>query len=126
VNSAKVVLNIAERGSSTSGINLERAIDIARKRASRSRYHSKNSSQCSIVANVQPYSREPILSLADYTLWAVQRVLEKGETRFYNYLKDKIRFIVDLYDYQGQPSANNVYKPNRPLSDSNKINPPNG
>ena len=64
-----------ERGSSTSNLNLQHAVT------------SRNSAAVAMVThelrnttkfNVQPYDHE-ILAGADYSLWTVQRVYEKGD-----------------------------------------------
>jgi len=121
----KIVLNIAERGSSTSEINIEIAIQKAKIRAVKNSKSNQNINNCQIVANVQPYNRDQLLSLADYSLWAVQRVFEKGETRFYDYICGKISLVVDLYDYQdkNKPKWYNYYSGKNKLSEKNKINP---
>jgi hypothetical protein len=58
--------------------------------------------------------------VADYLAWAVQRVFEMGDMRYYNYLREKIRLVVDLYDRSGK----NRYDPTiQPLTTGNKIGP---
>ena len=91
-----LVLNIAQRGSTTNHINLEKAVTKAVERYESRR--GKLDCDLSINYNVQDYSRMPILTIVDYSLWAVQRVFERGETRFYDYISDKYPLIVDLYD----------------------------
>ena len=129
LKNSKIVLNIAERGSSTSQVNLELAIEKTKHRARNSHHKlSEKIDLCEIVANVQPYNKEPILSLADYSLWAVQRVFEKGETRFYDYLISKISLVVDLYDYGDRTKSRwyNYYSGKNKLTEENKIDPSNG
>jgi hypothetical protein len=129
-NNHKIVLNIAERESSTSAVNLRKAQAKAEERAKKSSKFSQNEIQGKIAFNVQSYSTDPILCLADYSLWAVQRILEKGETRFYDYIFDKIVLVVDLYDYQDKtkPKWYNYYHKDNPLTENNqiKISPSNG
>lgn len=63
--------------------------------------------------------------MADYLGWVAQRVFEKGETRFYDYLRDKIRLVVDLYDSENYAGNRNYYDHHRnPLTAKNKIGPP--
>lgn len=131
LNNHKVVLNIAERGSSTSAVNIELAVAKSRLRAKKKhRKNIQNIDNCQVVANVQPYYSDPILCLADYCLWAVQRIFERGETRFYDYICEKISLVVDLYDYQDKtkPKWYNYYDKKNPLTENNqiKIDPPNG
>ena len=116
-NYEKLVINIAERGSSTDNNNLENALSQAHERYKRR--HSKDY-VASIRFNVQPYSHDPILAIVDYTLWTVQRVFEKGETRFYNTMKANIPTIIDLYDTTKYKGYQNYYSPHNPLTEANK------
>lgn len=78
----------------------------------------------SIVFDVKPPTQEPLLNLADYLCWAVQRVFEKGEVRYYNLVKDKISLVVDLYDTENIAGWKNHYDLKKnPLTESNKISP---
>lgn len=63
---------------------------------------------------------EPCLQVADYMNWAVQRAFLKKEIRYYEFVKDKISLIVDIYDFDKYP--NNYYHRNNPF-DVNKISP---
>lgn len=50
-----------------------------------------------VVFNVQNHRTEPLLNVADYLCWVVQRVFERGEMRYYNFVQDKIKLVVDLF-----------------------------
>lgn len=63
---------------------------------------------------------EPLLNLVDYFCWTVQRVFEKGETRYYERLKDKISLVVDLYDESKYLDWGNYYNVKNPLTSKNK------
>jgi len=63
---------------------------------------------------------EPCLQVTDYMTWAIQRAFIKKETRYYNFVKDKISLIVDIYDFEKYP--NNFYN-KRNSFDINKISP---
>ena len=54
----------------------------------------------------------------------MQRVFEQGETRFYDYLIDKIRLVVDLYDRAKYDGNRNYYTKKNPLTSANKLGPP--
>lgn len=120
-NYSKLVLNVAERQNSTSNKNLERAVSIAAQRYSR-KYPEKE-----ITANfkysVHKFQHEPLLCLADYLCWVIQRIFEKGETRFYEYLMPKISLVVDLYDTENYQGWKNYYNAKNPLTQKNKIGP---
>lgn len=74
--------------------------------------------------NVTNPRRESVLWVADYLCWAVQRVLEKGETRYYDFAREKIALVVDLYDMGNYQHGRNYYTRERPLTAQNKLGPP--
>jgi uncharacterized phage-like protein YoqJ len=114
----RLVLNIAERGTSTRLENLKSGLQKAEEK-----FHAHNPKTIlnhNIVFNVQNQTSEPLLNIADYFCWSVQRVFERGETRYYEYLLDKIEVVVDLYDEEGMKTGNNIYTPKKPLTDENK------
>ncbi|HWF20286.1 MAG TPA: hypothetical protein VG754_13535 [Verrucomicrobiae bacterium] len=115
-------MNIAERGSSTRARVLEEALAKASGRAGH-RWASEDL-KGELVFNVQTPLREPLLAVPDYLGWAVQRVFEKGQTRFYDYLGEKIRLVVDLYDAEKYAGNRNYYDHQNPLTVQNKIDPP--
>lgn len=117
-NYDKLVINIAERGSSTGNNNLEHALSQAHKR------HDKRKTikfKADIKFNVQRYSSDPLLAITDYALWTVQRIFEKGETRFYDVMKDRLPTIIDLYDTDNYDGYKNYYGPRNSLTKANKI-----
>ena len=92
----ELVLNIAHRSNSTSNRNLEAALDKAVGRFLKKRAPEEICTRVSF--NVQNHLTEPLLNIADYLCWSVQRVFEKGETRYYDYMRDRISVVLDLYD----------------------------
>jgi len=118
----RLVLNIAERGSSTRNANLTKALEIAKARAKKKWRPEEICSTCEF--NVQTPRKEPLLSIADYLCWSVQRVFERGDMRFYDFIKDKASVIVDLYDFDHYLKGGNYYTRERPLTAKNKISPP--
>lgn len=63
---------------------------------------------------------EPCLQIIDYMNWAVQRAFVRGEMRYFNFIKEKISLIVDIYDFDAYPK--NYYNRGNPL-DVKKISP---
>jgi hypothetical protein len=119
----RLVLNIASRGSSTHARNLEDALEKATARAGNK--WGEDQLQGQAVFNVQSPVTEPLLCIPDYLNWAVQRVFERGEMRFYDYLREKIRLVVDLYDTDSYAGSKNYYDNKRnPLTTRNKLGPP--
>lgn len=47
---------------------------------------------------IVPSNDMPELSIIDYLMWAVQRKLIKGETRYFDAMKDKYETLLNLYE----------------------------
>lgn len=118
----KLVLNVAERGSSTREHVLQAALLLALDRAHD--WGGVDAIRTHVVFNVQNPRTEPLLTISDYLSWSVQRVFERGETRHYDYLLDKFRLVVDLYDQANYAGHKNYYTKRRPLTAANKLGPP--
>lgn len=116
-----LVLNVAERGSSTREKVLTEALRLATERATK-KWGGENL-KARVVFNVQTPRTEPLLTVSDYLCWAVQRVFEQGDVRHYNYLAEKIRLVVDLYDREKYEGSRNFYDKRNPLTAGNKIGP---
>lgn len=117
-----LVLTIAQRGKSTRNNVLELARQKAEKRFTESR--DGKEAKTRIAFNIQNQYTEPLLNVADYFCWAVQRVFERGELRYYHYLQEKISMVIDLYDQEKFEGWKNYYGPKNPLTAENKISPP--
>ena len=117
----KLVLNIAERANSTAINNLEKGLEKAKKRFVLKNPEKSINSQISF--NVHKYQNEPLLSVADYLCWVVQRVFERGEIRYYNYMMEKISLVVDLYDTKAYANSKNYYTKYNKLTSKNKVSP---
>jgi hypothetical protein len=117
-----LVLNVAERGSSTREKVLTEALRLAKERAAK-KWGGKEL-QARVVFNVQNPRTEPLLTVSDYLCWAVQRVFEQGEVRHYNYLAGRIRLVVDLYDREKYDGSRNYYDKKNLLTAENKLGPP--
>ena len=120
----KIVLNISERGQSTKHTNLDLALKKAKQRFLEKNEEAKM--KTNILFQVQNPTQEPLLNLADYLCWAVQRVFERGETRYYNFVKEKISLVIDLYDRDKAEKdwSNHYDNKKNPLTERNKISPP--
>ncbi len=113
----KLILDIASRGKSTKNQNLQSALNKAISRNSKKSKHAATK----VAFNVQNHLTEPLLNISDYFCWSIQRLFERGETRYYNFLKDKISLVVDLYDFANYPNFGNYYTVKRPLTKGNKL-----
>jgi hypothetical protein len=91
----KLVLNIASRSRCTTHVNLERGLQKAIV-VSKQKFPN-NFDECKVQFNVQRPTTEPIINIADYFLWSIQRKVERNETRYFNYLSNKINNVKYLY-----------------------------
>ncbi len=89
------------------------AIDLFKKQ-----WEKENESTIRIF--IQQNSEMPLLQAADYVLWTIQRAYEKGDFRYYNFMKDKISLVQDIFDTDKYP--NTYYTPKNPL-EAKKIDP---
>jgi hypothetical protein len=117
----KFVLNIAERGNTTRNTTLSLAKTKAEARFAANR--PNDDSIAKIEFNVQNHITEPLLDIADYLCWTIQRIFERGETRFYDYMREKIKLVVDIYDSSKYEGSKNYYRGKNHLTDENRISP---
>lgn len=118
----KLVMHISERGKSTKNHNLELAFLKAKQRFSK--INGNKESKTKVVFNVNYPTKDPLLNLADYFCWTIQRVFERGETRYYNFIKDQVKLVIDLYDTKKYDGWKNYYDNRKnPLTAENKISP---
>ncbi|MDR6803231.1 hypothetical protein J2Y45_000501 [Dyadobacter sp. BE34] len=119
----KLVLNIAKRSKCTTHANLQKGLNKSVERSIMRNPVGAN--DCEVVFNVQAPTSEPILNIADYFCWAIQRVFEKGETRFYDFISDKISQVIDVYDFDNfrQPKGKSGahYGKRRKLTSENLV-----
>lgn len=75
----------------------------------------ENSSEIRIM--IQQNSNEPLLQAADYVLWTIQRAYERGEFRYYNFLKEKIIMVNDVFAMGDNKQTKKavVYTPDNPI-----------
>lgn len=63
---------------------------------------AKTKGQIKYKLQIVPSKEMPELSIIDYLMWAVQRKVLTGETRYFDALKDKYETLIDLYDGEEQ------------------------
>ena len=52
------------------------------------------------------------LQAVDYILWAIYQVYEHNDFRYYNFIKDKVDLILDVFDYSKNPYGTYYTKKN--------------
>lgn len=88
-------ITFARRGKSDRNKSLNQELNKAISNFEKSTGKIVNSSH--FVSSNYP-SNEPCLQIIDYFLWALQRLYERHEERYFTYLKDKFIRIIDLDD----------------------------
>lgn len=102
----------ARRGKSDRNVALQEAIRHA-KRLFELRWQKGIDRPVSVASSTP--SETPELQVVDYYLWALQRLLERGEDRFFNALRPAYKLIVDRDD-QRYSGAGAYYTTRNPLS----------
>lgn len=88
-------ITFARRGKSARNKALTEELQKARRNFEKS--IGRSVSTQSHVASNYP-SNEPCLQIIDYALWALQRLYEKHEERYFEFIRDKFVRIIDLDD----------------------------
>ncbi len=87
----------------------------------RKKWGQENHNKIRII--IEQPSKVPMLQVVDYMLWTVHRAYEKNDYRFYNYMKERISLVQDIFDTANYP--NTYYTPDKPL-EQKKISPLGG
>lgn len=114
-----LVLNIAQRSRCTTHINLQNGLNKSLERSRKK--HPEKENGCRVVFNVQNPTTEPLLNLSDYFCWSIQRVFERGETRYYDFISDQVSMVLDLYDFDNFKKGRNYYGRKRKLTKDNQL-----
>jgi len=91
------VIYFSKRGSQTRQYHIEKALNLAIEA-----FQNKNKQAIHTKAEVlvQIPTEEPNLMLVDYMNWALSRAYTKGEMRYFEFLKEKISLVWDIYDFE--------------------------
>jgi len=111
---SSIDIYFASMGNTVREANMRMAIESARE-AFKEKWGKENSNSVRIF--VQEASQLPLLQVVDYTLWAINRVFERGDFRYYNFLKERISLVQDIFDAANYPKT--YYTPRNPLSPEN-------
>jgi hypothetical protein len=108
----------AVRGNKTRQTPLTDAIQNAKLAFERNHETKVNSV---VYVYPQTMSGEPCLQVADYMLWALERACLRDETRYLDYVANKVSFIWDIYGRKEPQKLNRYHSRNK--FDVNKISP---
>lgn len=102
----------AQRGKSDRTAALQAALDSARARFQQQRNHAKNAT---IQVWPCPSRRCGCLQAVDYFLWALQRLYESGEERYFGVVRPQCSLVMDIDDTR-ETQYGIYYTKTRPLS----------
>ncbi len=111
------IIYFSKRGSRSKQDHMVKAIQSAILNFE-SKHNKKIETQTGVL--VQIPSDEPCLQVIDYLNWVMYRAYTKGEIRYFDFLKEKVSFILDIYDFDKYPK--NFYNKTN-IFDTNKISP---
>jgi len=89
------------------------------------RFRQKWSTDVSTQLNVETLSssQDFMLQVVDYANWAVHRAFEKGEMRYFNFLRDKFELVRDEFDTRKYSGGCNFYDRDRNPFEIKKASP---
>jgi hypothetical protein len=114
------IITFSRRGKKARQHALRAAIDRA---AEKFRAEWKTETKTNIRVDTNQAIQEPVLQAVDYVIWTVQRAYERGEMRYFEFLRDKISLVCDVFDNQQYKGARNFYTRDRNPFDVKKISP---
>jgi hypothetical protein len=87
----------SRRGNKTRQHSFREAVELTANR-----FHRKYGGASTVEIDVQTNQmvQEPALQGADYILWAVQRAYEKNDMRYFEFCRERIELLVDIYDWE--------------------------
>jgi len=110
----------SKRGNKIQQHTMRTAIEIGVER-----FRQKWSADVSTQLNVKTLSsgQDFMLQVVDYANWAVQRVFEKEEMRYFNFLRDKFELVWDVFDKENYKRGGNFYDRTRNPFEIKKASP---
>jgi hypothetical protein len=119
---SEIDMYFSEMGDIVSKKNMTEALQDAIDK-----FHMKwgKENQNSIRIFVQQPSHLPALQIIDYVLWAVYRAYENNDFRYFNFIRDKIKLVHDIFDKNTNEFYGAFYTERNPLEEK-KISPISG
>lgn len=112
----------SEMGNTVSIQNMTEAIKDATKKF---QYKWGKENKNNIRIFLQQPSHLPLLQAVDYVLWAVFQVYERNEFRYFNFIREKIKLVHDIFDERTNRFYGAFYTDRNPL-EAKKLSPISG
>lgn len=106
------LVTFAKRGNSDRTEALQQALNRAQKNYDKT-WHKKTDSLLNVKSDIPQNCIQ--LQIVDYYLWALQRLYEKEEDRYYTYLKESFRLVIDRSNISNKPYGE-YYDEKKPLT----------
>lgn len=89
------------------------------------RFRQKWGTDVSTQLNIKTLnsSQDFMLQVVDYANWSVQRAFERGEMRYFNFLREKFELVCDVFDKKNYKGGGNFYDRNRNPFEIKKASP---
>jgi hypothetical protein len=114
-------ITFARRGNKARQAALREAVE---KAAGEFRKSFKVETITEVAIETSQPIQEPALQAVDYVNWAVQRAFERGEMRYFEFLRGKIELVWDVFDFDRYDSKEScVYDRKRNPFDIKKASP---
>jgi hypothetical protein len=99
-------ITFSRRGSKLRQRSLRRAVEIGAQR-----FRDKHEHDVKTVIDIDTRGpiQEPALQVVDYVNWAVQRAFERGEMRYFDFLREKIEIVRDIFDFEKKDNKGKVH-----------------
>ena len=123
LHKAPSIIYFARRGKSAREETLRQAIERAKENFRRRFPQAATDQPADVIPSVP--SQIVGLQVIDYFLWALQRLYERGEDRYFNFLRDHYRLIMDFDDKRNKKRYGEWYSDQNPLT-KQKIQPVTG
>ncbi|MBR1536813.1 MAG: DUF3800 domain-containing protein [Treponema sp.] len=106
-------------------VSIQNMTDAIKEAAEKFQYKWGKENKNNIRVFLQQPSHLPLLQVADYILWTVYQVYEHGEFRYFDFIKDKIKLVHDIFDVQKNQFYGTFYTDKNPL-EAKKMSPISG
>lgn len=79
--------------------------------------------QTKVVVDTARPSEQSLLQVVDYTNWALFRAYERGEMRYFDFIREKFDLVWDVFDRERYPGGGNFYTRSKNPFGAEKISP---
>ena len=110
----------ARRGTKTRQHALREAIE---RGVERFRKKWRTELETEVVVSTSQPGAESLLQVVDYTNWAVYRAFDRGEMRYFDFLRDKFELVRDVFDRDKYRGGANFYTRSKNPFDIKKVSP---